>query len=342
MSFRGRHRRKWLFVLIGTILLLGIERFSPWDYWAPRTVPSAAKTPSLVGPAERAADLTTLAPAIAAISPDVGSAHPYPELPPPVAPAWKAHAVPVKIPPGLKPVAIVIDDVGIDRLRSERAIALPAPLTLALLPYARDVRTMARKARAAGHETLVHMPMEPKGMAVDPGPVTLTARLSPADFQKILAHNLDAMEGYVGINNHMGSRMTEDRAAMTRVMDVLSARGLMFLDSRTTAQSVGAQVAAEQGVPHLSRDVFLDNDPSPQALSAALRQVEEVAQRKGSAVAIGHPKDATLAALAEWLPTLAHKGLVAVPVSALLSGPGEGGLRQVTYAPSAPHPQPRE
>jgi polysaccharide deacetylase 2 family uncharacterized protein YibQ len=123
----------------------------------------------------------------------------------------------------------------------------------------------------------------------------------------------------------MGSRFTADRRAMDLVLGQLAGRGLMWLDSRTTGASVGMAVAMAQAMPAVARDIFLDHDPSPGAVVAQLHAVEAVAWRKGVAVAIGHPRDATLAALEHWLPTLAAKGLVLAPLTAALHYGETGG-----------------
>lgn len=321
MNFPGRHRRKWVFIAIGTVVLLTMEHFIPFG--------GERRTHQPPPSATEVEDYQTASIA-APMSPDAAPVYPYieevpappvePVAPPAVQepPQWKKNAVSVSVPPGMAKIAIIIDDVGMDRGRSEQALALPAPVTLAFLPYAPGVAAMARHAREIGHETLVHMPMEPMNGGLDPGPVTLTESMSPGDFAKTLNDNLDALNGYVGINNHMGSRLTLDPQAMARVMDTLRRRGLLFLDSRTVAQTVAAQVADRYGVPNASRDVFLDNDPSLSAVRESLATLEKTAKHKGFAIAIGHPKDETLAALGEWLPTLKDKGFALVPVSALV------------------------
>jgi polysaccharide deacetylase 2 family uncharacterized protein YibQ len=214
-------------------------------------------------------------------------------------------------------VAIVIDDVGIDRPRSKRAWELPGPLTMSFLPYAKDLRDQARAARARGHELFLHLPMEPTGRA-DPGPNALLVSLSDAEIKQRTAAALDSFDGYVGVNNHMGSRFTTFRPGMETVLRQFKGRGLMFLDSRTTAQSVGDQVAQEMGVPSIVRHVFLDDDESLESVRRKLAEAEAVARRQGFVVAIGHPHEATLQALGEWLPGLQAKGMALAPASAVL------------------------
>jgi polysaccharide deacetylase 2 family uncharacterized protein YibQ len=230
---------------------------------------------------------------------------------------WRKNAVPFTDLNSRPLVAVVIDDVGIDRPRSKRAWELPSPLTMSFLPYAKDLRDQARAARARGHELMLHLPMEPTGRA-DPGPNALLVSLSDAEIKQRTAAALDSFDGYVGVNNHMGSRFTAFRPGMETVLRQFKGRGLMFLDSRTTAQSVGDQVAQEMGVPSIVRHVFLDDDESLDSVRRKLAEAEAVARRQGFVVAIGHPHEATLQALGEWLPGLQAKGLALAPATAVL------------------------
>ena len=230
---------------------------------------------------------------------------------------WKRNAVPFGDLNGKPLVAIVIDDVGIDRPRSRRAWELPGPLTMSFLPYAKDLRDQAKAAHARGQELMLHLPMEPMGRA-DPGPGALLVSLDDAELKQRATTALDSFDGYVGVNNHMGSRFTANKPDMETVLRLFKARGLMFLDSRTTAQTVGEQTAQELGVPTMPRNVFLDDDESPEAIRRKLAETEAIARRQGFVVAIGHPHEATLQALAEWLPGLVAKGLVLAPATAVL------------------------
>lgn len=206
-------------------------------------------------------------------------------------------------------VAIVIDDLGLKRRESLRAAALPAPVSLAWLPYADDVAAQASAGLARGHEQLVHLPMQPSAARADPGPEALLTTLSPAELARRLTWNLSRFSGYAGVNNHMGSAFTGDRAVLTPVLRRLAADRLFFLDSRTTAHSVARDVAAEIGLAYAERDVFLDNATSADYLALQLARLEAAARRFGTAIAIGHPHEATLEALAQWLPGARGRGL---------------------------------
>jgi uncharacterized protein len=231
--------------------------------------------------------------------------------------AWRRNAVPFADLNAKPLIAIVIDDVGLDRPHSKRAWELAGPLTMSFLPYAKDLREQAKAARAHGQELMLHLPMEPMGRA-DPGPGALLVALSDSELKQRVTTALDSFDGYVGVNNHMGSRFTANKPDMETVLKLFRARGLMFLDSRTTAQSVGEQTAQELGVPAMPRNVFLDDDEAIDAVRRQLAQTEAIARRQGFVVAIGHPHEATLQALAEWLPGLAAKGYVLAPATAVL------------------------
>lgn len=205
--------------------------------------------------------------------------------PPPAIPAWERYAVAAPQRNGRPWVAIVVDDMGLDRSRSARVIALPGPLTLAFLPYARDLERQTAAARAAGHELLLHLPMEPEG-SENPGPDALRTDQDDQEILRRTVADLERFGSYVGVNNHMGSRFTRDARAMRPVMAELARRGLLFLDSRTASGSVGGELARTMGVPHVSRDVFLDHDPDPAAIRRQFAELEAIARRGGSAVGI--------------------------------------------------------
>lgn len=236
----------------------------------------------------------------------------------PDAPAWIRHAVPAPKTAGQPMIAVIIDDLGVDRRRSERVASLRAPLTLAFMTYAEDVARQSAAARGRGHELMVHVPMQPLDGAYDPGPDVLEVNLSPEELRRRMEWGLSRLDGYIGINNHMGSRFTADRPGMRVVMEELRRRGLAFVDSVTTDKSVAPEQARRFGVPFAARSVFLDNEQDVGSVRAQLAKVEAHARKYGSAIAIGHPHDATIEALASWLPGLEARGLVLVPVSAII------------------------
>ena len=223
---------------------------------------------------------------------------------------------------GRIPIALVIDDVGIDQARSKRAIdQLPAMVTLSLLPYGANIERQAEAARARGHEIIVHVSMESDSRSVDPGPNALYVDLAPDEIARRLAWALSRFQGYVGFNNHMGSRFTSYEPGMRVVMAEAERRGLMFLDSKTAPEAVGVNLATEYAVPFATRQVFLDNDMSVAAVKKQLAALEAIARKDNGAVAIGHPHDGTLTALEEWIPTVEAKGFLLVPLTAMAKVP---------------------
>lgn len=236
----------------------------------------------------------------------------------PPAPAWIRNAVPFTPEPGKALIAVVIDDMGVDYKHSAEALKLPAGVTMSYLPYGREIKKQVAAAKAAGHEVIVHMPMEPMRRTANPGPDYLGVKFGAEELHARLVRNLSAFDGYVGINNHMGSRFTQDRAGLEVVMGELKKRGLMFLDSKTINTSLGEKVAAAHRLPVTHRDVFLDDEETETFTEGALEKVEAYARRHGSAVAIGHPKAITLKDLNAWTPGLAARGFQLAPLTAVL------------------------
>jgi polysaccharide deacetylase 2 family uncharacterized protein YibQ len=238
----------------------------------------------------------------------------------PAPPLWRQNAVAVRDVGDRPMIAVVIDDLGVTPANARRAVGLPGPLTLSFMTYARGLGPLTAAARAAGHELMLHVPMAPHDPSWDPGPNVLSSDLGADELQRRLEWALGRFEGYVGINNHMGSRFTGSLLGMARVMAELRARGLLFLDSMTSGASLGIGLARRMGVAHAARDIFLDNEPeNPEAIRRQLAALERLARQRGAAVAIGHPHDATLEVLAEWLPELEARGFALVPISAVVS-----------------------
>lgn len=214
------------------------------------------------------------------------------------------------------PIAIVIDDLGNNSKSLERVLEINKPLTLSFLSYANRLDDMTTKARDAGYELLVHMPMEPLNFHFPKGSRTLRVGMTEDDLRSAVYWHLSRFDGFIGFNNHMGSKFTADPAGMQVVLEIARDEGLMFLDSRTTSATVGRQISEELGVPVIERHVFLDNVAEVDAVLAQLKKAEAVARRDGHAVAIGHPHDATLQALAIWTANLNE--FQVVPLSALV------------------------
>jgi len=252
--------------------------------------------------------------------PPQAASQPSPSLPPlpKGTPPWKRYALAAPATGGKPMIALIIDDMGVDKKRSEKILQLPGPLTISLMSYADDLGRLSDEARRQGDELMMHVPMEPMAEGVDPGPGALLTSLSGDEIRKRFSDDLDRFSGYVGINNHMGSKFTAYEPGMTLVMEELRRRGLLFIDSLTTERSVGLEMARRYGVPTAGRNVFLDNAGDLISVDLQLSRTEEVARKKGNVIAIGHPRDATIKALEAWLPSLEKKGFVLVPVTAVV------------------------
>ena len=233
-------------------------------------------------------------------------------------PNWRRNAVATPDGPGGPVIAVVLDDLGLNRPNAQRAIALPGPLTLAFMTYAERLPALAAAARAAGHELLVHVPMAPQDPLTNPGPNVLRADLGPEELARRVAWGLTRFDGYVGINNHMGSGFTTSVPGMAQVMMELKARGLLYLDSLTSPGTVGAALAERLGVPYAKRDIFIDDPLNRAAIRRQLVRLERLATRTGRAVGIAHPHDVTLEELARWLPEVQARGFRLVPISAVV------------------------
>ncbi len=288
--------------------------------------PSPGSRPAEIA-ARRAAREETRVAAIPppAVPPAASPAAPQNRVRPPAAwdgaglPPWQRFAA---LPPAdddRPKIVIIIDDLGLHAGRLRRVLALPRPMTLSFLPYGEQALRLARLARQAGHELLLHLPMEPHGRNENPGPNALLVDLAPKEVARRIEWNLDRLEGYVGVNNHMGSRYTERSDKLAPLMRRLKTRGLLFVDSVTSHRSVAGDVARRHGVPTTRRDVFIDHVIERRSIEAQLRRVERLARRNGLAIALGHPHKETLRALEAWLPTLRRKGFSIAPVSAVVA-----------------------
>lgn len=236
------------------------------------------------------------------------------EIPPPEPPA------PLKMLPGDRPpvVAIIIDDMGYDQQIADQLLKLDAPLTFSMLPFGRFNREIMATARSKGHEIMLHLPMEPNEYPqVDPGPGALLSQMTPDQLIDQLIRNLDQFNGLKGVNNHMGSRLSASPERMRQIFSILKKRGLYYIDSRTTVETVARMSAEKLQVPFAERDIFLDHLDDPAFMRRQLQQLIKRAQKQGYAVAIGHPHPNTYEILAEYLPKLKEK-VKLVPASMVI------------------------
>lgn len=234
---------------------------------------------------------------------------------PPVSPT--PPGVPEKPPVGR--IALVIDDFGYDVKIARKFINLPFPMTLAVLPHLPHTREVAALAAAHGHEVLLHMPMEPHGYPNnDPGRGALLVAMAPDEMVSRIDKALKEIPSARGVNNHMGSKFTEDPEAMRVVLGHLKARGLYYLDSYTSAHSNALSVARELGLSCIQRDIFLDHEPTEAFIRRQLEELIRLAKLEGRAVAIGHPYPVTLKVLEEKVLDFEKDGIQVVPLKTLL------------------------
>jgi hypothetical protein len=214
-------------------------------------------------------------------------------------------------------IALVIDDLGHSTDDLVPLEKLGVPITYAVLPFEENTPAVVSQLRGRREEILLHLPMEPKN-GENPGPGALLKGMTDDQLRTRTLAALQAVPGAVGVNNHMGSSLSADAHSMSTVLRLLSSRGLFFLDSRTSPDSVGYRTALSLGVPAAERQVFLDADPGPEAVHEQFQRLLEMARARGAAVAIGHPHPDTLAMLTEEVPRAKAEGFDFVPVSFLL------------------------
>ena len=225
--------------------------------------------------------------------------------------------LPAKKPPYFgkqKAIVIVIDDMGISLKRTADIISLKAPITASFLTYGRKLDEQIKNSLQSGHEIMVHVPMEAQ-TAVDAAPDVLTTKMSLKEIRNNMIEMLKKFKDIKGINNHMGSKLTEDYGRMKEVMETLKEKGLYFLDSKTSPRSKAETAAQNVGIAYAHRHVFLDNQNDKAYILGQLAKVERLASKNGYAIAIGHPKSQTYEALKEWLPTLENKGMRLIHLS---------------------------
>lgn len=228
--------------------------------------------------------------------------------------------VPQRKPPYFGPepvIAVVIDDMGISQRRTADIAKLKAPLTTAFLTYGTNLQKQVDNSVKAGHEIMIHVPMEPQ-RKIDIAPDTLTTEMSSEELEKNFTIMLDKFHNIKGVNNHMGSKLTEDEPRMEVIMKLLKKRNLFFLDSKTSAHSRAEEAARRIKVDYAHRHVFLDNTNDKDYILKQLGQAERLAFKNGYAIAIGHPKSQTYEALKDWLGQLPEKKIKLVHLSEII------------------------
>lgn len=230
----------------------------------------------------------------------------------------KPPALPLK-PHTLRPrVAIVIDDMGRDMKPIRDLLEMDAPISVSVLPFLPHSKETAEQAHAKRRDVLLHLPMEPKDSGNnDPGEGAIFTNMSETQVADEVKRDIDAVPYIKGINNHMGSKFTEDEKMMRVALKAAKANNLFFLDSKTTNKSAAYRVAKEMDIKAASRQVFLDNKEDVNYIKTQILELIEIAKKRGSAIAIGHPHPSTIAALKQMIPRL-NQDVDIVAVSSLI------------------------
>lgn len=288
---------------------------------APETAVPESATPETAAPETETLETATLetetpAPPAPEVAAPAAAEPPTPSIA--LAPTWLAYARPFDAPKDRPRIAIVVTGLGPGEAATAAAIRLPSEVTLAFLSHARDLQAWIDRARAAGHEVLLDVPMEPTGFPrIDPGPHALLTSLSGAENVDRLKWHLGRAIGYVGVTHDMGSRFTTSADALRPVLSALKVRGLMFLDSRTARDSVAARLASTIGLARAINDRFLDDRAARGDIDRRLGEVERIARETGYSVAIGHAYPVTIERLDRWLAMFDEKRLALAPISAV-------------------------
>ena len=214
-------------------------------------------------------------------------------------------------------ITIIIDDLGYRLQDDLRALKLPGPVAYSILPHGPHTNRIAQTASDQGRELLLHQPMQALDKNKYLGPGGLTLNMSREEFVKTLTVNLRRVPNIIGVNNHMGSLLTQHPGHMQWLMETLKSRGYLFIDSMTSNESIAATVADENNLPYLTRDVFLDHVQNRSFVRNKFIELIDKAKQKGSALAIGHPHPETIQVLSEMLIDVERHGVNLVGVKTM-------------------------
>ena len=218
-------------------------------------------------------------------------------------------------------VAIILDDVGYDKHIASKFLDLNTALTFAVLPHTPFTGSITKAIRSRGNELMLHLPMEPNEYPkINPGPGALLTSMTPDQLIHQLNANLDAVKGIKGVNNHMGSKMTANSNQLYQIFSELKRRNLYFVDSRSTAQTLGRPSARMFHLPFAERDVFIDHVQTPEFIRNQLKILVQRAFAQGEALGIMHPTRTTYETFRDQLPAL-QKDVHLVPVSEIVRVP---------------------
>jgi len=216
-------------------------------------------------------------------------------------------------------IALVIDDLGEERRIARELLEWDFPLTFSILPFTPYAKTIAREAHLKGKEVIVHVPMEPHGYPkVRPGEGALLEEMNEESLRQQLVKDIEAVPYIKGASNHMGSRLMEDPEKVKVILSELKQRRLFFLDSRTTPQTVGMNVAQNLGLKGVERSLFIDHSLDEEDIKQKIEKLISLSLSNGKAIGIGHPHPSTLKSLKEMIPKIKEKGIELVPLSMVM------------------------
>jgi len=222
----------------------------------------------------------------------------------------------------LPKITLVLGGMGLNPRLTRKAIdELPGDVTLGFAPYGDNLQDQVNRARAAGHEILLQVPMEPVGYpGTNPGPSTLLSDVKPEQNLIALQWLMSRFAGYSGITNYMGARLLVSEDALRHVMKEVKSRGLVYLEDASVSMTLSPKVTKDLRLPVQRASMVIDAEPTVPAIQAALARLERDAARNGSVIATGSGLDITIETVAEWAKTLQEKGILLVPVSAAYKG----------------------
>ncbi|MDD5015752.1 MAG: divergent polysaccharide deacetylase family protein [Atribacterota bacterium] len=215
-------------------------------------------------------------------------------------------------------VSFIIDDLGYETEVAKKMMELEFPITLSILPFLQYSKAIAEEGKKNNQEIMLHLPMEPSDSSTNPGPGAIKSYMSEEEIRQSVRDSIINFPYIVGVNNHMGSKITENRKIMEIILEEIKGYNLFFIDSMTSKNSIAYKVAQEIGIKTAVRSVFLDNENDMEYIKGQMLETQEVALREGEAIAIGHSRINTFYVLKRMIPELIKAGIEIVPVSELV------------------------
>lgn len=215
-------------------------------------------------------------------------------------------------------VAFIIDDLGYETEVAKKMMELEFPIALSILPFLQYSEFIAEEGKKKNQEIMLHIPMEPNNSDADPGPGAIKSYMSEEEIRQAVRGSIFNFPYVVGVNNHMGSKITEDRKIMKIILEEIKRYDLFFIDSVTTRNSIAYEVAQEMEIKSAVRSVFLDNENGIEYIKGQMLEIQETALREGEVIAIGHGRINTFYVLKLIIPELIKAGIEIVPVSELV------------------------